>query len=261
MSDPRSTPDPTLIDREEPAQVILPVVDIKRSPNGARDRQLIYGDHLAVLYRKRDWSLIRSDKDGYCGWVSNSALGKTNKASHRVTARATHVYTSPDFKSPETMTLSFGSHVRATSETATFIETAVGFIPRQHLHPADTYSEDPVAVAEILLGTPYLWGGNSSFGMDCSGLVQAACLACNIPCAGDTDQQQETLGTALPYDAKLIRNDVIFWRGHVAMVSDPSTIIHANAGHMATVYEPFCAALDRIETQGDGKPTAFRRLD
>lgn len=260
MTDPRTTPDPSMIDRDDPAQVIVPIADLNRSPSGPRDRQLLLGDRVQVLGVSGEWSLIRSEKDGYCGWVCNQSLGNLENITHRITARATHTYTSANFKSPETQALSFGSHVCAIAETATFIETEFGFIPRQHVHTADSFAEDPSAVAEIFLGTPYLWGGNSSFGIDCSGLVQAACLACNIACEGDTDQQQNTLGTELPLGTQLKRNDVVFWKGHVALVFDENLIIHANAGHMSTVFEPLDKALERIETQGDGRPTAFRRL-
>lgn len=260
MSDPRSTPDPTLVDTSEPAQISVAISDLMRSPLGARDRQLLFGDRVTVLHRREGWALIRSDKDGYCGWVMSAALGPFRTVTHRVTARATHVYSAADFKSSEVTSLSFGSGLTALSETATFIETSLGYVPRQHVHAADAHATDPAAIAEIFLGTPYLWGGNSSFGIDCSGLVQAACLACNIPCAGDTDQQQTMVGTALAKDTVLRRNDVIFWKGHVALVSDADTIIHANAGYMSTVFEPLADALARIETQGDGRPTAFTRL-
>jgi cell wall-associated NlpC family hydrolase len=158
------------------------------------------------------------------------------------------------------MTLSFGSKLAALSETATFIETEIGHIPRQHVHRIDTLATDPAAAAEVFLGTPYLWGGNSAWGIDCSGLIQAACLACGIPCPGDSDQQAEQLGDTLPSDTPFERNDLLFWTGHVALVFDTTTLIHANAGHMAVAFEPITKAIDRIITQGDGPPTLHKRL-
>ncbi len=156
--------------------------------------------------------------------------------------------------------MSFGAACTALSETPTFIETALGFVPRQHVRTSDTVATDPAAIAALFLGAPYLWGGNSHLGIDCSGLVQAACLACGIPCPADSDQQAEGVGTPLPEDTPLQRNDLIFWDGHVALVTDAMTLIHANAGHMAVVYESVSEAIVRIETQGDGKPTHFKRL-
>lgn len=259
MSDPRQTPDPSLSTLSEPGQIRVPVCDLNRSPGGKRDRQLLFGDAITVLHRMDKNCLVRSLKDGYCGWVDASHVGDTEMPTHRITARASHVYSEENIKSPETMTLSFGSRLTALEEKPTFIRTEFGYVPRQHVHSAKTHATDPAAVAAIFLGTPYLWGGNSGFGIDCSGLVQAACLSCGINCPGDSDQQEKTLGTDLPEDASLERNDLVFWKGHVALVCDRDTLIHANAGHMATVYEPIEAALERIEQQGDGKPTRFSR--
>lgn len=260
MIDQRRTPDPAEVTLHQAASIAAPVIDLTRGTNGPRDRQLLYGDAVTVLNRKAGYALVQAQKDGYCGTVSETALGPARHPTHHVTTRATHAYRDADIKTPDLACLSFGVRVVATSETATFIETDLGFLPRQHLRTIDTKATDPAAVAEIFLGTPYLWGGNSSLGIDCSGLVQAACLACEIACPGDSDQQEAELGQALPDASELQRNDLVFWRGHVAMVFDEQTLIHANAGHMAVVYEPIADAIARIETQGDGPPTAFKRL-
>lgn len=260
MSDPRVSPDPSQVALSDPARIVVPVVDLTRGANGPRDRQLVYGDAVTVLSRQGTHCLVRAERDGYCGTVTASACGPTAQPTHKVTARATHAYVKPDIKSPDAVTLSFGSRVTALSETGTFIETALGFIPRQHLHRVEDFATDPAAIAALFLGTPYLWGGNSHLGIDCSGLVQAALLACGIPCPGDSDQQHRQLGKALAPDAPLMRNDLIFWKGHVALVTDGDTLIHANAGHMAVVHEPIEKAFDRIEAQGGGQPTERKRL-
>jgi cell wall-associated NlpC family hydrolase len=143
------------------------------------------------------------------------------------------------------------------AEAGRFAETPEGFVPLVHLLPADSVMTDPVAVAEMFLGTPYLWGGNSRAGIDCSGLVQAALLACAIPCPGDSDLQARTVGTELAPDAPSHRGDLIFWKGHVAMVADSHRLIHANGHAMATVHEPMAAALDRIAATGT--PVLTRR--
>lgn len=260
MIDPRISHSEDSIIVETTARIAAPVVDLTRGPNGSRDRQLLYGDPVTILNRTEAHCHIRSEKDGYCGTVKTEATTSSKTATHRVTARATHAYAAPDFKSPDHMTLSFGSHVAALSETATFIETELGFIPRQHVHPVDTLATDPAAVAEVFLGTAYLWGGNSFLGIDCSGLVQAACLACGIACPGDSAQQADQVGELLPADTILRRNDLVFWKGHVALVRDENTLIHANSGYMSTVLEPMEEAINRIEQQGDGLPTRHRRL-
>lgn len=260
MTDPRDTPDPNLVTRADPMQISCPLIDLRRQPDGKRERQLLLGDTVTVLHHDADWRLIRAEKDGFHGYVPARALGAPQSATHRMSARATHAYEHPDLKSPDLASLSFGSRVTALSDTASFIETNVGFIPRQHLSSIDHLDTDPVAVAELFLGTPYLWGGNSGKGIDCSGLVQAACLACGIPCPGDSDQQCDRLGTLLPPESPYQRNDLLFWKGHVALVTDPQTMLHANAGDMAVAREGIEAGIARILDQGDGPVIAHKRL-
>ena len=260
MTDPRTTPDPTEVMMREAATIDVPVVDLTRGIGGRRDRQLLYGDAVTILNRRNGHALLQATKDGYCGTVPETALGPARAPTHQVTALASHAYDEASFKSPDKAYLSFGSHLTALSETPTFVETEIGFVPRQHLRPVDASATDPAAIAALFVGTPYLWGGNSCLGIDCSGLVQAACLACDIPCPGDSDQQEIELGTGLSEDAPLRRNDLVFWRGHVALVFDDTTFVHANAGHMAVVFEPIAEAIERIETQGDGRPTNRKRL-
>ncbi|GFE49224.1 hypothetical protein So717_09770 [Roseobacter cerasinus] len=260
MTDARLTLDPALITKEKAMQIAVPLTDLCRTPGGARDRQLLCGDAVTVLGQQDGWSLLRASKDGYCGYVQSAALSEAQDPTHHVTARSTHAYTAPDMKSPERHSLSFGSRITALSESATFVETALGHIPRQHLHRVHNIATDPVAIAELFLGTPYLWGGNSVWGIDCSGLVQAACLACGLPCPGDSDQQEDQLGAHLPPGSDYARNDLLFWKGHVAWVLTADTLLHANAGHMAVARESIDAAISRIAAQGDGPVTAHKRL-
>jgi len=155
------------------------------------------------------------------------------------------------------MALSHLSRITALSETADYVEMQHGFIPKKHLSPAGTPASDPAKIAAFYLGTDYLWGGNTRWGIDCSGMVQAALLACGHACPGDSDMQQ-SLGHAA--GGPVQRNDLLFWKGHVALALDGRRIIHANAGAMACVVEPLDAAIRRIADQGDGPVTAHRRL-
>jgi len=260
MTDRRVTPDPALVKLNEAGSIGLPVVDLLRSIDGPRERQLLFGDDINILNRMDDHALVCAAKDGYCGWVMSKAIAAPCTPSHRVAARSTHAYAAADFKSPDTALLSYGSRLTALSQHGRFVKTALGFIPAQHLQPCDTIAVDPAEVAALFLGTPYLWGGNSSMGIDCSGLVQVACLACGLACPGDSDQQEHVMGISLEDDMPLRRNDLVFWKGHVAIVTDDSTLIHANAHDMAVAYEPIVQAIQRIEAQGDGLPTTRKRL-
>ncbi|WP_090111696.1 C40 family peptidase [Limimaricola pyoseonensis] len=240
------------------ARVARPVLDLLAAPGGARERQLLSGEAVELFETREGWAFVRAARDGYCGYVAAEALAEPRDATHIVATPATHLYAEADIKSPDLAHLSFGSRVTVTNELKTLFETPEGFIPKKHLREVDRPFQDPVTVAQMFFGTPYLWGGNSKLGIDCSGLVQAALLACGIPCPGDSDLQQ-ALGRDVDGEAPE-RGDLWFWKGHVAMLVDPETIIHANGHAMAVTYEDARKAALRIEAQGDGPVTHRRRL-
>ncbi len=244
----------------EPRRIAVPVADLCRTPGGARDRQVLMGDAVTDYEVRNGWAFVQAAKDGYVGFVEEAALGPEVAPTHWVTVPGSHAYTAPDIKAPEAAALVFGCSVRCVGETKRFRETADGLhIPKPHLWPVGKRFSDPVTAAQLFFGAPYLWGGNTPRGIDCSGLVQSALLACGIDCPGDSDLQ-EALGAALPAEAPLRRGDLLFWAGHVAICVDAEVLIHANAHHMAVAYEPIGAAIRRIEAQGDGPVTSRRRL-
>lgn len=271
MSDPRITPANTRVAaahlrntepglarvQGQPRQVIRPLVDLLRAPDGPRDRQLLFGDVVAVYEDRKGWAFVQAQKDGYVGYLPGTSLGPATKPTHWIAAPASHVYRDADIKSPDLFALSLGAKITALAEHSDFIETADGHIPRIHLRQINDRPTDPVEVAKSLMYTPYLWGGNSRWGIDCSGLVQAALLACALPCPGDSDQQQ-ALGHEVDGPPK--RGDLIFWKGHVGLITEPDLLLHANAHHMAVAQEALQGAIDRITAQGGGAVTARRRL-
>lgn len=236
-----------------PMRVTAPLVDLCAAPDGARDRQMIHGDRVRVLETRAGWAFLRRDKDGYCGYAASAALGPDHATTHWVATPGTHLYPTPSLKTRESLWLTLGAELAIRPGSDRFAETAGGlFVPRNHLRRLDDRPTDPAAIAELFLGTPYLWGGNSRAGIDCSGLVQAALLACGLPCPGDSDQQWTRLGTPLPQGARLRRNDLLFWKGHVALALDPDHLIHANGAAAAVSVEPIAACLARIRaTEGD----------
>lgn len=241
----------------EAACVALPLADLCDAPGGARDRQVLFGEALTVIERREGWAFVQAAKDGYCGYLPEAAVGPALVPTHRVVALATHLYGAPRVQAPDLASLSFGSLLAVTGHDGKFAATAHGFVPATHLRPiADSFT-DPAGVAEMFLGTPYLWGGNSRLGIDCSGLVQAALVASGIACPGDSDQQQ-TVGTDLPEAAPLQRGDLLFWKGHVAMVTDANRLIHANGHTMSVAYEGIEACIARIQAQ-EGRPVLARR--
>ena len=244
----------------DPATIGQVVVDLCATPAGKRDRQLLMGMAVTVYDRRDGWAFVQSKRDGYVGYVRESALSVPTVTTHRIATPATHAYATESFKAQDLLHLPFGAEVVVIDERHKFFETPQGFIPKKHLRPIGQVFSDPATVAQLFFGVPYLWGGNSSRGIDCSGLVQAAYHACGHICPGDSDMQRDGLGAALAEDAPLQRGDLIFWKGHVAMMVDGETMIHANAHHMAVVYEGLVQATIRIKAQGDGDVLARRRV-
>jgi cell wall-associated NlpC family hydrolase len=232
------------------ARIAVPLVDLLVRPDGPRDRQLILGDRVLVLEWLDRHAFVQAEKDGFCGYVDRTAPGADFTPTHWVAAPATHLYATPTIKRHELASLTFGTRLRIMAEEGRFAQTAEGaFVPRVHLRPLAERFDDPAAVAEMFLGTPYLWGGNSRGGIDCSGLVQAALLACGRSCPGDSDLQWDMVGQVLGADDPVRRGDLYFWDGHVAMAVDASRLIHANAFRMAVTHEGIDDALARIRAQ------------
>jgi cell wall-associated NlpC family hydrolase len=240
-----------------PMQVGVAVTDLLAAPTGSRDRQLLMGADVTVYEDLDGWSFVKA-VDGYVGYVAKIDLVAPVTATHFVGTLATHSYTAEDIKSRDLQSLPFGARVTVIDERHKFFETNVGFVPKKHLREMSRPFSDPVTVAQLHFGVPYLWGGNSSRGIDCSGLVAAALSACQMPCPADSDMQCAGLGTA--FSGNYQRGDLVFWKGHVGMMVDDTTMIHANAHHMACVYEPVAKAILRIQAQGDGPVVAQRRL-
>ncbi|MFC3168825.1 NlpC/P60 family protein [Paracoccus fontiphilus] len=232
-----------------PARLTVPLADLTATPDGRRDRQVNFGADVTVIETRGAWCFVQAALDGYCGWLPAAALGHDLlPVTYRVTAPATHVYPAPDMKQREAASLSLGARLSVAGIEGRFARLATGgFVPVQHV--GDGPASDPVPVAESLSGTPYLWGGNSRWGIDCSGLVQAALTACDISCPGDSDLQRD----AFPAVDDIRRGDLLFWPGHVAMAMSPDRMIHATAWTMSVIAEPIPEARARIEADG----TAF----
>ncbi|EKE44110.1 NlpC/P60 family protein [Oceaniovalibus guishaninsula JLT2003] len=247
--------------RGEAAAVRVPLTDLWADREGTRrDRQLLMGAGVTVYDRDGGMAFVAAARDGYVGYVALAALGPPSQVSHVVGVPASHLYPAPDMKRIEVARLSFGAGLSIVAASGTFFETAEGlFVPRAHLRPANRPMTDPAGAAQLFFGVPYLWGGNSSDGIDCSGLVQAALLACGLPCPGDADLQERAAGIPLDDAEPLRRGDLLFWPGHVAMAVDGDVLIHANAHTMAVSYEPVAQAVQRIAGAGDGDVTSRRR--
>ncbi len=245
-------------------EVIAPSAPLRAapSPDASLDTEALKGERVAVSEDDGEgWCRVLLASDGYQGWMPASALAMPGaEPTHKVGVLRTLAFPGPSIKLPPLETLSFGCRIAVARIALPFAITDAGLhFPARHLVPVDAMERDPVAIAEQFAGTPYLWGGKTSLGLDCSGLVQVALTACGIACPRDSHQQEVALGAPVPPGADLKRGDLIFWKGHVAMARDARTMIHANAWHMAVAVEQAEAAIARIRAAGSDV-TSIRRL-
>ena len=241
----------------EAFEVVEGVAPVRRAPASDAEQmtQALRGERVTIYDRSDEgWAWGQLGSDGYVGWMPDSALARPAESpTHKVTALMTLAFPGPSIKLPPAASLPIGARVNVLREDQTFAVIAGGLhLPRRHLGSLDAREPDFVAVAERFVGAPYLWGGKSAFGIDCSGLVQVSLTAAGTGCPRDSDMQCAGLGRELnASEAKhLRRGDLIFWKGHVAIVRDAETIVHANAHHMATVIENTREATARIRAAG-----------
>ena len=252
-----------------PRRVTSPSAPLRRAPaapaGGATEALL--GDAVDLYDTADGFAFVQLARDGYVGYLPAESLGPADpEPTHRVTALRTFLYPEPDLKRPVLGHLSLGARLAATGEAGAYLETPGGYVFARHCAPVDAREPDYAATAARLAGTPYLWGGRTSLGLDCSGLVQLCLDAAGLPCPRDADMQERALGQALTFDparpdvAGLRRGDFVFWRGHVGLMVDPETLIHANGHHMAVAAEPLAGAVARIAAHSFGAVTGIRRL-
>ena len=239
---------------------------LRARPDGdaAFDTVLLHGEPFDAYDVTDGWAWGQSGLDGYVGYLPAAALSAPpdRPATHAVDTLTAHYYREPKLKLPPAGVLPFGARIVVDGTRDGYAQLQDhAWVPLQQLRALDSPAPDWVAVAERFLGVPYVWGGRSSFGIDCSGLVQLALQAAGRDCPRDSDMQQAALGETLSEDAPLRRGDLIFWRGHVGILRDGATLLHANAHHMAVASEPLAGAIARIAKAEFGQITRRARLD
>jgi cell wall-associated NlpC family hydrolase len=238
-------------------RIFEPVVPLRRAPQRdlGMETEALYGERVTVYESNAEgWAWGQLELDGYVGWLPAGALADPGRfATHRVAALGTFLYPRPDIKTLPMVSFPFGSRLAIAREEGKFAVTDEGaYVPLQHLVPVGHREPDYVATARRLLGVPYLWGGRSSLGLDCSALMQLALQAAGIECPRDSDMQA-SLGSAVDFGSdlsKLKRGDLVYWQGHIGLVAGEGCFLHANAHHMAVVEEPLADAIQRIRTGG-----------
>jgi cell wall-associated NlpC family hydrolase len=243
-------------------QIVTPQTPVRREPSheARLDTEALLGERVIVYDIEEGWAWGQLQSDGYVGFLAAEALGRAGAApTHKVSARLTLGFPGPDIKLPPLATLPFGARVVVTRQDERFATTEAGlYLPLRHVAPVVAKERDFVAVAEQFLGAPYLWGGKTSLGMDCSGLVQVALQAAGVVCPRDSDMQEMALGKLISL-TEMRRGDLVFWKGHVAIARDPETLIHANAHAMMVAIEQADEAIARIKAAGS-EVTSVKRV-
>jgi hypothetical protein len=226
--------------------------------HAAQETELLFGETFTVYEQKDGWAWGQIASDGYVGYLHALCLEAPVMPTHRVIVQATPVLTRGDVKAAMVQLLPMNACVRVERDSGDFHQTNAGFIFARHLAPLDRYESDFVAVAERFAGVPYVWGGKTFGGMDCSGLVQTALAATGFKAPRDTDMMERDLGRSIAL-VDVRRGDLIFWKGHMGVALDSARLLHANAFHMQVAVEPLAEALARIEAVA-GPVTAVKRL-
>ncbi len=259
-----------------PGRIVQPVAPVRRRPAGDAmlDTEALFGEPVSVFETDDEgWSWVQLTGDGYVGYVPSAAIDLTKTSAdaeaidvptHKVVAPRTLVFPGPDIKLAPLHDLPMGALVTRIGEgadhNARYARLASGgAVVEQHLSPLEAVAPDFVGVAERFLGVPYLWGGKSALGIDCSGLVQIACVMAGIAAPRDADVQERTLGTRIAGIEALQRGDLVFWKGHLGIMLDGTRLLHANAHHMMTAIEPVSEAIERIAAKGS-PVTSVRRM-
>jgi hypothetical protein len=246
-------------------QVVGPIAPVRLVPrfDAPLTTEGLYGDLATVYDAAEGWAWVQLQQDGYVGYMPMDNLSAIiDEPTHWVISRGTFVYPAPEMKRPPIMRLSCNARVTVVGREGRFLELSRGgFIFGGHLLPLEEKRRDFVRLAERLIGAPYLWGGRSSVGIDCSGLVQISVQGAGMPCPRDSDMQEAELGEPIAEKKleKLQRGDFLFWRGHVGIMQSAEWLIHASGHQMEVVVEPVRRAVERIAST-HGEITSIRRI-
>jgi cell wall-associated NlpC family hydrolase len=246
-------------------QIEAAALPLRREPrfDATLDTEGLFGETLNVFDESEGWAWVQLARDFYVGYMPSEGLAATVTApTHTIAALRTYVYPSPDFKTPPLTLLSLNALVSVSGEDGRFLALkGGGFIIAEHARRLDQHARDFVDVALAFRGTPYLWGGRTSLGVDCSGLVQLASEAAGLSCPRDADMQAKEVGSPLDWQsgASLARGDLVFWDGHVGIMTSAQHLVHASAYHMVVVEEPLAEAKERIAAASGGDVIGARR--
>ncbi|MDC1445122.1 C40 family peptidase [Amylibacter sp.] len=242
-------------------QVCTPVCNILDKPNGNLERQMLFGDGFECGSNTGEWVKGKRLSDGYKGYVKKDNLKNWEKSTNKICSFGAQIYKEPNIKTVPLMNIPFQSEITVVNDYDDFFKlNNNSYIHKMHTQPISIIKKDYIETAKKYLGVPYLWGGNSQYGVDCSGLVSLALRNAGYTTPGDSFDQEKELGNKVPKNDYLKRGDLIFWKGHVGLMVDEETLLHANGHHMKVVLEPLFQVKKRIKDNNGGLVLSVNRL-
>jgi len=230
---------------------------VRPSDDAAQDSELLFGETFTVYDRADGWAWGQAANDLYVGYLRIDTLTGPFTVAAKVSALMAPAFAAADLKTPVRDLLPLNAAVPALARQGDYVQIGEErFVHHRHLEPL--LQKDFVAVAERFVGAPYVWGGKTMAGLDCSGLIQTALQAVGKAAPRDTDMMEKALGGTVAL-SDIRRGDLVFWKGHMGVMLDEARLLHANAFHMAVAIEPLAEAIARIE-KAAGPVTSIKRL-
>jgi cell wall-associated NlpC family hydrolase len=248
-----------------PMEVVAPIAAMRIEPKFAAMQitQGLFGEKIVAFEEQNEWIWCQLERDGYVGYISRAGVSnEVTNPTHRIAVPSSYMYPQPDIKSQPAVALPMNARLEIVETDEKFSKLPNGnYVFTRHIKPLREAETDFVSVAEMFHHVPYCWGGKTAAGLDCSGLVQTSLEACGLFSPRDTDMQENQLGQNLLINDLdgLRRGDLVFWKGHVGIMTDQKTLLHANGYHMMTVKEPLVEAVSRIAST-DGQVTSIKRF-
>lgn len=229
---------------------------VRSSDDATQDSELLFGEIFTVYDRKDGWAWGQAARDLYVGYVRENALDRPFATNVTVTTLMAPVFSAADLKTPVRDLLPMNAAVPVLARDSDYVNIGRGFVHQRHLLPQT--EKDFVAIAERFLGAPYVWGGKTAAGLDCSGLIQTALQAVGKAAPRDTDMMEKALGDVVAL-VDVRRGDLVYWKAHMGVMLDETRLLHANAFHMMVAVEPLTEAIARFEAVA-GPVTSVKRL-
>ncbi len=221
--------------------------------------QLLYGDTFKKIKQYRYWLKIKNNSDNYIGYIKNKKFSSNHKNTHKVCVLFSNLYSKPNSKKKIGKKISFGSKIKVTNQKGNFFKFDNLWIKKKNLKKISFKEKDTFRNINKFINIKYKWGGKHFTGVDCSGLIQLFLNFNNKFCPRDTKDQIKYFKKKIKLN-RLRKNDLIFWKGHVALAISKKKLIHGYGPSKKVVIMPIKKTIDRIYKTANLKVIGIRRI-